>query len=501
VAKFKSKGIRVASKVQEKKILDIAERLKENPFIILPECGNKNCNACFFKPIQKKFEKIKEAVNDEKKLSKMANKKDIASAVAGTILLTFSKKIPYFATKNIGGETVVYAQRGKSQEQNLIAAQHIDDPALHLLGFIDVAQKKKLYIYATNEKIICMGRDSKPPDEFLNFILKKFGWKEWSCGHDGICIKIRWIPADKEIKICEGCAKGNTILRMTRYYYTPSPEKEFKAEVVGEVIHCGGECEICAIKEAKEKKMDDSFYIQGKIGDEEFIKNWRKKVRWNIEKIREGIVIVDETCYGSNIEEIIKKFKPNKWEEIGLRYVLERLERPLFLSDATPNKILLAHWNEHGKDIVKKIAGEGGEEIFEEGRRRNYSPSQVLEKAYELQQEKKILQDLPVYNKLPSLASFADAIARAYKIKGTEEAMKKIHGEKMDTKKKAIAYAFLLAMKRADSEAWKYSDMEREFGEHLAPLAEKMLKEKGENYQKALQDLITTSGSTKKIGG
>ncbi|KAA0003432.1 MAG: hypothetical protein FE048_01565 [Thermoplasmata archaeon] len=500
MAKFKSRGIRVASKVQEKKILDVAERLKKNPSIVLPECGKK-CKVCFFKSMQKKIEKVKEAVNDEKKLSKLANKKDFVSAIAGTILLTFSKKIPYFATKNVGRETIVYAQRGKADEQYLIAAQHIDEPSLRLLGFINIAQKKKLYVYVTDEKTICMGKDSTPPNEFLDFISKKFGWKDWTCSHEGTCIKIKWIPSGKEIKICEGCAKGNTILRMTKYYYTPYLEKEFKAEVIGEMIHCGERCEVCVIKEVKEKKMDDSFYIQGKIGDKEFIENWRKKVRWNIEKIKEGILIIDGTCYGSNIDTIIKKIKPNKWEEIGLRYMLQKLEKPLFISDATPNKILSAHWDEYGKEIVKKIAGKEGERIFEEGKRRHYSPSQVLEKAYDFQQKKKILQELPTYNKLPPLASFADGIARAYKIKGIEGAIKKIHSEKMDTKKKAIAYAFLLAMRKAKSEAWKYSDMEKEFGEHLAPFADKLLNEKGKEYEKALQDLITLSGSTKKIGG
>lgn len=500
MAKFKSRGIRVASKVQEKRILNIAGRLKKNPLLILPQCFNESCGGCPFKNMQKKLERIKEAVNDERKLGKLASKKDLASAVAGTILLTFSKKIPYLATKNIEGETVVYAQRGKAGEQSLIAVQHFDDPALRLLGFIHVAQGKKVYIYATDEKTICMGKDSTPPEEFLAFLSKKFGWKEWKCAHEGTCIKIKWIPADKEIKICKGCAKGNTILKMTKYYYTPYLENEFEAEVVGEVVKCGETCEICKIKEAKEKKMDDSLYIQGKMNDKEFIEKWYKKVQWNIEKVHEGIVILDGTCYGSNVDTILKKIKPNKWEEIGLKYMLQKIEKPILLSGATPNKILSAHWDEYGRDIIKKIAGDEGNRIFEEGKRRHYAPSQVLERAYSSQEKEKILQELPTYRKLPPLAEFADRVARAYKVKGGEGALKEIHSEKMDTKKKAIAYAFLLAIKKAESEAWKYSEVEKEFGGHLTPLAGKLLTEKGGGYQKALQDLITTSGSTKKIG-
>jgi hypothetical protein len=500
VAKFKSRGIRIAPKVQEKRILDIAERLKKNPLLILPQCPSEECGGCPFKNIQKKLEKIKGACDDEKKLGKLANKKDLASAAAGTILLTFSKKIPYLATKTIGSETVVYAQRGKASEQNLIALQHFDNPALRLLGFTHLAQKKKVYLYVTDEKTICMGKNPMPPEEFLTFLSKKMGWKEERCTHEGAVIKIKWIPAHKEIKTCKKCAEGNTISKMMRYYYTPFLEDEFEAEVIGETIKCGESCKICKIKEAKEKKMDDSMYIQGKISDKDFIENWYKKVQGNIRKINERICILDGTCYGSNADVIIKKINPNEWEEIGLRYMLEKIEEPIILTNATTNKILTTYWDTYGKDITKKIAGIEGEKIYEEGKRRHDAPSQVLEKAYNIQKKGKILKELPTYKELPPLAEFADRIARAYKVNGEEAALREIHNEKMKTKKKAIAYAFLLAIKKGGSEAWKYSEIEKELGRHLAPLAEKVLLEKGTGYQKALQDLIAESGSTRKVG-
>ena len=78
--------------------------------------------------------------------------------------------------------------------------------------------------------------------------------------------------------------------------------------------------------------------------------------------------------------------------------------------------------------------------------------------------------------------------------------MKAIQREDMDFKHKAVAYGFLLAVDKATSERWKYSDAEREFGEHLAGHAERLLTAEGSEYSDALQELLTATGSTEKIG-
>ena len=496
--RFKSRGIRVATKVQEKEIKETALKLKKNPLMVLPECQSE-CRKCYFKGLKTKIEKIKDA--DEKKLAKYASGKDLSAAIAGTILLADSK-ISYFAAKKIGDTTYVYARKGKARDEKLLAVQNFKDPHIRMLGIMDIVSKKKIYVYSIQDKMICKGKDATPPKEFIPFVMKKMGLENGMCRHmlkdkKKTHIKIKWIPAGVEIKICEECASRNTIMEMTKYFYSPNIEKEFKAEVEGKFVSCHKKCDKCFIEEAIEKQTDDSYYIQGKIDDKKFIENWYKKVQWNIEKLHEGVFILDGICYGKDIDAVIEKMKPSKWEEMALRYILEKIDRPLIMENATSNKILSKYWGEYGDKIIKTMAGDAWEKIES----KNLMPSEILERAYAETEKQKVLKDLPAFKSLPPLAEFADKIARAYRIGGYKEAIRVIHDEEMDVKKKAIAYAFLLAFNKAEGEEWKYSDMEKDFGRNLMKYAAELIEKKGEEYEKALQEMLTMTGSTKKIRG
>ena len=496
--RFKSKGIRVATKVQEKAIKETASRLKVNPAMVLPECDGE-CRKCHFKKLQSKLENLKGA--DEKKLTKYSSGKDLVAAVAGTVLLADSK-IPYFAAREIGGNTYVYAKRGNAKDEKLLAVQNFNDPHIRMLGIVDVATKKKVYLYSLKDRMICRGGDATPPEDFVKFLMNKLGLENGMCKHmskDGkrTHIKIKWIPADMELKICEECASRNTVMEMTKYFYSPNIEKEFEVTVEGEFVSCNKKCDTCLIEDALEQHVDDSEYLGGKIDDRKFIDYWHKKIQWNIEKIHEGIFIMDNVCYGKDIDAVVEKLSPSRWEEIAIRHILERIGRPMLISNATPNKILSKYWDEYGEDIVRSIAGGRGVEMM--GSTSKHTPSEILEKIYTHAEKQKVLDELPRYGKLPPLAEFADRIARAYRVGGSKEAVREIHGEKMDVKKKAIAYAFLLAIGKSEGEEWKYSDMERDFGSQLKEYASRLLESKGKDYGNALQEMLTMTGSTKRL--
>ena len=62
---------RTASKSMEKKLVENAKKLKENPYLILPGYTDDFSNKCF-KKIKKSIEKIKKLSDDEKKLEKLS---------------------------------------------------------------------------------------------------------------------------------------------------------------------------------------------------------------------------------------------------------------------------------------------------------------------------------------------------------------------------------------------------------------------------------------------
>ena len=115
-----------------------------------------------------------------------------------------------------------------------------------------------------------------------------------------------------------------------------------------------------------------------------------------------------------------------------------------------------------------------------------------LKEDWEKMKKQEILSKLPAVNG-GRISKFADEIARAYKIEGNEGIAKIIKSRKMDVKEKAITYAFLTAAgSRKDD--WKYSKMEREFGEHLVEYARKILNSSGDEYKKAIKKFAKEAG-------
>ena len=72
------------------------------------------------------------------------------------------------------------------------------------------------------------------------------------------------------------------------------------------------------------------------------------------------------------------------------------------------------------------------------------TPSDILKLVSNYNEREKILSDLPKYSNLPSLAKFADNIARLYKTYGKNKILIELKNQPNNTKSKALAYAFLL---------------------------------------------------------
>ncbi len=498
-------GIRVATQRQENRIRDIARRLKDDPLMVLPSCRD-GCRRCSFKGVRKKLEKLRDA--DEDTLKKYANRKDLfskdlAAAVAATMLLADADNIPYLAAKDINGSTYVYAKRGEADEEKLLGVQNYDDPHLRLLTVMDLAAKNDLYLYSLRDGMVCVEDDASPPDGFVSFALDRLGLDEDGCGHasgDRPCLVVDWKPADVRLRICERCAsEKNTVAMLTRYFFAPDVESIFAVDVEGDVVECGHACGTCAIEPALDTGLDDDVYLAGQMSDAGFIDSWRKKARWNIQGLDEPVFVLDGVCFGSDIDAAIEHLSPKEWEEPALRLLLEQASKPLILEDATPNAVIAEYWDGNASLVVREVAGSEGLRILRESGGK-YTPAEILERVHEAARRQQALAALPSYDGLPPLAAFADGIARAYRSDGSAGAVKAIQQKDMDFKHKAVAYAFLVAMDKASGERWKYSDQEREFGGHLAVHAEQLLSAEGGAYGEALQAMLTATGSTETVG-
>ncbi|MDD3492138.1 MAG: hypothetical protein PHZ19_01405 [Candidatus Thermoplasmatota archaeon] len=505
--RVKSRGIRVATKVQGERIRQWALRLRENPAMVLPECRDDTCHSglfrsCAFSGLRKKLDGLRGL--DREALARYADRRGLVGAVAGTMLLAEEERIPYLAARQMGGKTYVYAKRGEAEDEKLVAVQNFDDPHVRMLAVVDLAAKKNLHLYSVEDKMLCTGGTATPPPEFVSFVLHRLKLTDGACPHvrenrDRPHLALVWHPAGVTLRLCRSCATGNTLAGISQYLYSPRLRDEFTARVEGTLISCHQSCPDCAIEEALAVQVDDDMYVQNQMSDAEFIDNWKKKVQWNIEKMDTPVLVVNGTCYGRDVEAVLDALSPQPWEAAALRSLLPRLDRPLVIEEATPNKILSRYWDTHGQALVTEMAGERGNDLLRRHGRR--TPSEILELAFQEKEKQDVLAHLPSFDALPPLADFAHRIATAHRVGGAREAVRVVHGEEMDVKKKAVAYAFLLAMDKAGGEQWRYGDMERDFGGHLEPYARRLLQETGDAYRSALQEMLTAAGSTRTVGG
>jgi len=500
---------RTAAKSVEKNLVENAKKLKEDPHLILPEYTD-NYSRKYFEKIKKSLDKVHKFNDNTKKLEKLSKKRGLDGALAGTLLLAHSEKAPYLAVAKFHDGDVTYAQRGKADKEKLIAVQHFDDPVLRLLAIKDVALKKRLHVYSWDGGFVSTGIEARPPKEFIDFTISKIGILDKkdvaACEHIDVesakrkeflkknYLLINWKSADKIIAICEDCAKStkNTMFNITRYILEQDISDDFSIDVVGQLV------------KHKESRAGQQIphlneYLSGELNDSEFIKKNVEQQESSIKQSGEKLLILDGISYGRDIDAFIKALKPNKFEQEGLEFILERIEEPVVLNNATPNKVLECFWKEHGLDAICSILDDG--EMAEKFFSLDDNPSNILEIVFSYKERKKILSQLPKYKSLPPLAEFANHVARTYKTFGEEKAISEMKRRPDTPKGKSLAYAFLLVFRKGDDRRWQYSQLEIEYGEFLKEYAKSLLDSKPDEYHNALQELLTASGSTENIDG
>jgi hypothetical protein len=514
-------GARTASKVQEKELISKAKKIRKNPDLIIPKCEHEG--RCTFDKIRRQVARVQDLADDEKKLTKLAKTGDqLARAYAATLLLTHSEKAPYLAVFRTPYGEIAYAMRGKVKKEKLIGVQHYDKPKWKLLAVMDIARKKGLHIFSTKKGMVCMGREAKPPDYFvkemiaaLKYDLKKEG-KIFSCEHlsskdvkeknasthDYILMK--WKSPDISIAVCGKCTskKSNILASITQNMAVPKPEDDFDLDVVVN-LKCKVDCESCNIKKHIDVEEEiQKEYQNGTISDFELIRKHQENFEDFLRKGEKKVYVIDEYCYGDDISAFINALNPTEEEREGLKVILERVQTPVVVSKATPNKVLNMFWEDHGKEVIKAIVRDEktAKKLFRKSDTSKSSPSQVLREASILTKERDIISALPQYQSLPPIAKFADDIARTYMTSGKEDALRAIeHYKGGDTRIKSVAYAFLLALKQGASKKWQYTKTEIDFAQFLKEPAHKLLNSKPNEYHNRLQNLLSATGSTKKL--
>lgn len=498
--------VRNASKTMEKNMVKQSKALFDNPLRVLPDTDDAE-SVKRFKKIQKQLEKIDGIKNDVAKLEKKAKKKNLVGAVAGTLLISHSEKAPFLAAAKLPSGTVYYAQRGQAPKEYLIAAQHTDNPFYRIFGIRDISLKYHLHVYSWNNGFLSTGLTPNPPEEFIDFVTNKLEYKKDEkivhCPHllknnilndavtDQPYLHIHWHSADLHIGICQQCAskKKNTIFSMTKYMVADDIDEDFTLSVIGTIV--------------KDKTFDSEEvtrftedYFSGKLNDYSFIE---KNMNYRHEQLAgkdQQVYVLDGLSF-ENADEFINALHPNTYEEKALRRMLSLHQKPIIVADVTPNDVLLLYWDQYGNEIINDIIND--KKLTDEIMSLSESPSVMVKTAFEIKNKQNILNQLPSYKSLPDIASYADELARIYRIQGKQKLFSALRSPPNHPKKRAIAYGMLLVINKQADMKWKFSKIDIESGEFIKPYLETLLKEKPEQYHESLQHVLSASGFSESL--
>ena len=510
-------SIRTATKSQEEKLISNAKKIGEDFEMLLPQCLSK-CIVCPFSKSRKKMERIQQCKEDRGKLvwsSRWGG--PISRAYAATLLLALDSKAPRLAVAKYPFGDVAYVYRGGVKKENLIGIQYFDDPHLRLIGFIDVARKKNVHIYSTDDGLLCTGKENVLPKQFVDAaipllkILTNKSDNTYSCKHllenegDGVSPHLKIKLGGFKFLICTDCAKESethTIATINQRMLIPHQEESFKLSVIWRPKCAKAKkCPVCAF----DKEINGSSellrrYISGEISDHQFITECLNK---NTQTLAEsGIFVNDNNCYGDDTDSFIMSLKPNIDEENALRTILNKIKNGVIGDKVTPGKILADNWDEFGEDVLFDIVKdrETAKEIYKKTLPMKDNPSQILKEASTSLKQRQILSELPMYKILPPIAEFADEVARAYKTGGADEALRLIEKRKTnDIKVKSVAYAFLLHFGKGADKKWQYSKIEIECAHFLKDYVKQLLESEPSDYHENLQNVLAASGSTEII--
>ncbi|MBS3778063.1 MAG: hypothetical protein KGY50_02075, partial [Candidatus Thermoplasmatota archaeon] len=476
------------------------------PFIVLP-CYNDKESKKRFRKTRKKLKKVDKIKEDIKKLEKKAKKKDLSGAVAGTLLVAHAEKAPFLAAAKLPTGTVHYAQRGQAPKEYLIAAQHFDDPFYRILGIRDIALKNNLHVYSWDEGFVSTGLTANPPNEFIDFVTNTLDYTKDGnvihCPHltkdqvlekkiiDQPYLHIHWDSAEVDVGICKNCShkKKNTFFYLTKYLLAEDIADDFLISVVGSIVKDN------SLKAEVETKFIDD-YLSGDLSDYRFIEK-------NMNHRREQLAETDQQVYilnGKKYEEsddFIDALGPNEYEKKALQILVSLHQKPIIVSNKTPNDILSDHWDTYGFNILNDILDD--EALIDEIMTLSESPSVKVKTAFEIKSKQQVINQLPQYEGLPDIAKYADQLARIFRLQGKQKLFSALRSLPNHPKKRAIAYGMLLSINKQADVKWKFSKIDIESGEFLKPYLIKLLKGKPEEYHESLQHVLTGSGFSESL--
>lgn len=496
-------GVKTTPKTLEKALLENAQRLANDPAMLIPRAEGEECRKCKWPKLEKGLSKIAYFKDDPDRLVKLAGKGDqFLRAYAATISLAASGKVPFLSTAQLPIGEVSYAVRGTVDKEKLIGLQHFDDADLRLLAYWDIARRYDLHIYSTEKGLYYSTNGPRAPIDYVNEAIISLGvaWKVDSCPHQGpgAYLIVDWVSAKRALRLCQECAKGgNTVIDLSARIAAPDHTDDFRisAEVV---LHCNDvkdhQCRSQEPLSLPSEVVKD--YLAGKIDDVEVLNQARMQRMRELSHEGKALVLGGE-CYGTDKDAFLANLKGSEMERRVITSLVRDKNLVIVAESNQAGRIITDLWPEHKEEMLHMVTSADLAKAYLD--RTDLSPPQLLADASRSEASVRVGRSLPQLCDLGQMGTLADSLARTYKMEGKEAMVRAVERTKRtDHRTKAVCYGFLKAAGES-SRSWQFSREEIDYGTYLAQFAETLFQASGEEYSQALQTLLTAAGCEENV--
>jgi hypothetical protein len=498
---------RITSKVRERDLIAKAEALKENHELILPTCSEK-CRACPFIRTRVHLERVARSKEDPRKLEKLAAKGDkLARAYAATIGLAHDKKAPYLASAKYPKGTAMFALRGKTSREKLIGVQNYDSPRWRVLSVLDLVKKRGLHFYSYNDSFVCTGRTPRPPADYIRMAAESVGATREDdrghyCPHDPEStnhIEYSWVGSDKSVFLCDACATRtkNALSKLAEGMAVPNVLNNVEVSIRRPLKE---EADATGCEGLLEMPVDKSLldeYSSGKIGDRELIDKHMENVNKDLTRRTRKVFVKGDRCYGEDVDAFVTAMTDDPLEAKALKGLLEDIGHPVVVGPGdTVNKLMATYWVDHGRKALRAVVSEKlADSYFDDSDEAVKSPMKIIRRAAKKSEHEAVDSKIPRYDGLGTYGRFVDSVIRAYKAGGLTAANSILDAESSaDHRMRSIAHAFDLSL-GITTRAWRLTEEEKQFGDHLRKYAAKLMESKGtEDHHTAFVAFMREAG-------
>ncbi|HVL86856.1 MAG TPA: hypothetical protein VM681_02445 [Candidatus Thermoplasmatota archaeon] len=500
-------ALRSASKVQEKNVLEAAEQLARDPSAIVPSCvGHRD----HFARERRAVAKIHALREKPSSLGWRASwfTPPIARGYAATLLALSEGKLPYVAALPTPFGPAPYVLRGRAKRAILVGLQNWNDPRLRLFLALDHAKAHRATVYATEEGLVCCGRDEAPPPPgFVEATAKRLGLAPsgegtfGSAAADEARLVIDWKPASVRLVVAESAATGNTVLLIGERLASPAIRNQFAVSVEMPALEQRGSAPVPLPQTPPPAKEDLAAYYHGKLSDRDLVARARDALAAALRSVGQTVYVAGGATYGADREAFLAALLPSELERRAIDAGLAGFEGPIVLDRATPAQLLAKLWPSQAKAMVEAVAGDAelARRVLAESDAERTGVGAILARAAELSRRAGIDAKLPRFAGLPAPVALADAVARALRADGRAGADRVLRQAPDDDTKTRAARLALEREALGAGQDWRHLPTESEIATFVAPQVRRVLACPPSEYEEALSELSTALGYTEKL--